>query len=355
MGCGGSNGASDPSAEKINWNNADIGDDFKEEQKRAGAKKKVLDKKTGKAVEKEKVAAEREFDFFEGADAGSGEQFMATRPYEGAIMEPTNHNEFNKAAPDVKYELEYVYGYRAEDSRMNCFYNKNGNVVYFTAALGVILDQSKNTQKFFGGGQTDNTSKQVARDDNYHTNDVTAMDTSSDRTLCATGQNGSVPVAFVWDSATGAKKGRYKLDKGGREVTAIAIDPTKKYVAMVANDNDHIVYVFDIEKGTQVAKEKSGPDRIYHMAWSLKDGDCCFATAGDKHYAYWELSDSGLKKKKGVYGTAGKATSHCCVCWDDAGNAYSGGANSLIYCWSGNNLQKTYSVHDKGFVGAIRW
>jgi microtubule-associated protein-like 6 len=310
MGCGGSSGASDPSAEKVNWGDAAIDDEFKEEQKRAGAKKKTFDKKTGKAIEKEKVQVDREFDFFEGADAGSGEQFMAVRPYEGAIMEPTQHNEPSNTPPEVTYELEYVYGYRAEDSRMNCFYNKNGNVCYFTAALGVILDQDKNTQKFFGGGQTDNTSKQVARDDLYHTNDITAMDTSNCRTLCATGQNGSVPVAFVWDAATGAKKGRYKLDKGGREVTAIAIDPSKKYVALCANDNDHQLYIFDLEKGTQVKKDKSGPDRIFHMAWSLKDGDSIVATAGEKHFAIWDLGADSFKKKKGIYGDKGKATSH---------------------------------------------
>ena len=77
----------------------------------------------------------------------------------------------------------------------------------------------------------------------------------------------------------GAKKGRYKLDKGGREVTAIAIDPKKKYVAMCANDNDHQLYIFDLDKGTQVKKDKSGPDHFLHMAWSLKDGDCVVATA----------------------------------------------------------------------------
>jgi microtubule-associated protein-like 6 len=48
--------------------------------------------------------------------------------------------------------LDYVYGYRCEDSRQNVFINKEGNAVYMTAALGVILDPRTNTQKYFGGG-----------------------------------------------------------------------------------------------------------------------------------------------------------------------------------------------------------
>lgn len=353
MGCGGSSGgASDPSDEKINWNKANIHPDFNNDMNKKKAK--TFDKGTGKVVDKPDKK-DREFDFFEGADAGSGEQFMAVRPYEGAIAEPKEHNKESKEAPAITYALEYVYGYRAEDSRMNCYYNKDGNATYFTAALGVILDIKKNTQKFFGGGPVNNTDKKVASDDLCHTNDITAMGISNCRTLAATGQNGSVPVAFLWDAATGAKKARFQLDKGGREVTAIAICPLNKHVALTDNSNDHVLYVFEVSTGKCLKKEKTGPDQIYHIAWSQKEGDLLLATAGSKHIAFWDLNDAKLKKRKGVYGEKGDATSHCCVAWDDAGNCYSGGANSNIYCWTGNELQKTYDVHGDGFVCAIQW
>ncbi len=307
MGCGGSS-ASDPDEEKIDWDkDAEIDDEY---NKDAGKKKMKFNKKTGKA-EEAAVADDREYDFFSGADAGSGEQFMAVRPYEGAIEEPTNHPDHNKDAPDETYELEYCYGYRAEDSRMNCYYNKDGNIVYMTAALGVILDQGANTQKFFGGGPTDNKSKKVARDDAAHTNDIMSMGVSNDRTLCATGQCGSKPVAFTWDSTTGKKNARYKLTKNMREVTAISICPGNKHVALTDNSNDHNLWIFDLKKGSKLKKEKCGPDKIYHCAWSLKDGDAVVATAGAKHYAMWDLNASKFKKKKGIYGGKGKPTSHC--------------------------------------------
>lgn len=353
MGCGSSNGASEPGEEKINWNKAEIDDAFKEEDRKRDQKKMVFDKNKNKAVEAVQKE-DREFDFFEGADAGAGDQFMATRPYEGAIMEPDEHNDESTSAPDVTYELEYVYGFRCEDSRMNCFYNKSGHACYMTAALGVILDQSSNKQKFFGGGQTDNSSKHVARDDNCHTNDITSMDVSCDRTLAATGQNGSKPVAFIWDACSGVKKGRFKLDKGMREVTAIAISPDNKMVALTDNHNDHNIWVFDVATQEKLKKDKTGPDLIYHIAFSQKDGQNVIATAGRKHFAVWDLDD-GFKKRKGIHGDAGKPTSHCCVTWDDQGTCYSGGANSHIYCWESNKLVGTYDVHGEGFVGAIRY
>jgi hypothetical protein len=54
---------------------------------------------------------------FEEVDAGQGEQFMAVKPWIGAIKEPQNHNPPEPSPPDVNYQLEYVYGYRCEDSR----------------------------------------------------------------------------------------------------------------------------------------------------------------------------------------------------------------------------------------------
>ena len=62
---------------------------------------------------------------------------------------------------------------------------------YMTAALGVILDQDSNTQKFFGGGEVDNTSKQTANDNNCHTNDIMCIKVCNHRKMAATGQVGS--------------------------------------------------------------------------------------------------------------------------------------------------------------------
>lgn len=114
---------------------------------------------------------------------------MAVKPWIGAVMEPDNHPEVNKSKPDETYTLEYVYGYRCQDSRQNVYYNADGNIVYITASLGVILDKASNTQTFFGGGEVENESKQTANDDTGHTNDVMCLNvnTHGDRSICVSG------------------------------------------------------------------------------------------------------------------------------------------------------------------------
>ena len=106
----------------------------------------------------------------------------------------------NPSPPDTNYALEYVYGYRCADSRQNCYFNAYGQAVYMTAALGIVLDASSNTQKFFGGGRVENQAKNVSNDENAHTDDITALTMSNDRNWAATGQVGSAPAAFVWNA-----------------------------------------------------------------------------------------------------------------------------------------------------------
>ena len=132
-----------------------------------------------------------EDDCFEPEDAGEGEQFMAVKPWIGQIAEPAQHNPINNEKPDETFALEYAYGYRCADSRQNCHYNVNEDPVYMTAALGVILDRNNNTQKFFGGGEVENTSKQTANDMNGHTNDVMCIKLCNHKKMAASGQVGS--------------------------------------------------------------------------------------------------------------------------------------------------------------------
>ena len=73
----------------------------------------------------------------------------------GAIKEPKVHPKPDKKEPKEQYAIDWVYGYRSEEARMNCQFNSEGMAVYPTAALGVVFDYKKMQQRYFGGGKTD--------------------------------------------------------------------------------------------------------------------------------------------------------------------------------------------------------
>ena len=342
MGCGSST-ASAPG--KFN-DDADMGDD---------GMRMRYDKKSGKAVACDvgKDDDGPEDDFFE-VNEEEGEQFMSVRPWLGQIEEPENHNPVNNERPDESYALEYVYGYRCADSKQNVYFNNQGQAVYMTAALGVILDPASNTQKFFGGGEVENTAKNVAKDTNHHTDDVMAIAVNASRDTAVSGQTGSSPTIFLWDAITGEKKTRIKIAKGARGITAVDINANNDICAVDIH-NDHNVYCYD-QSGSCIFKDKGDQNKILDLAWDQKPGSKRFASAGIKHIYFWDAGKQGGDKTKGLY-SGHEMTSHACVTADADGIFYTGGSNGSIYIWGGDDgrtCQGTIKAH-KGFVSAIRW
>ena len=187
-----------------------------EEEMNDGVRRRE-NKRTGEIEEYEAGDNDQDNDafLFEEEEVKEGEEFMAVKPWIGAVKEPDNHPEPNPSPPDVCYQLEYAYGYRCQDSRQNIYYSCNDEICYMTACLGVILNKDSNTQKFFGGGEVENSSKQVSSTKDSHNNDIMCMDvnTSGGRNLAVTGQVGKWPAVFIWDTTTGEKVQRFQLDK----------------------------------------------------------------------------------------------------------------------------------------------
>ena len=88
-------------------------------------------------------------DDFAEEDLGQGDQFMAVKPWLGVIKNsvPSSYkpSKTDFQGPDATLELEYVFGYRCHDTRNNLRFSGDGNLVYHTAGVGVILDTKTNT------------------------------------------------------------------------------------------------------------------------------------------------------------------------------------------------------------------
>ena len=54
---------------------------------------------------------------------GEGDEFMAVKPWKGAIKEPIPVPKIDKSKPKTEYEIDWVYGYRSDEGRMNLFFN----------------------------------------------------------------------------------------------------------------------------------------------------------------------------------------------------------------------------------------
>ena len=119
-----------------------------------------------------------------------GDEFMAVKPYLGAIHEPTGfiYNKILDDVPDTTLTLERVYGYGAADTRNNLFYsnysNTSNEIVYFAAATNIVLDTRSNVQRFH-------------RD---HTDDIISLALHPNGRIAATGETGRKPKIIIWNT-----------------------------------------------------------------------------------------------------------------------------------------------------------
>ena len=86
---------------------------------------------------------------------------------------------------------------------------------------------------------------------------------------------------------------KYPVTKG---VLALAISPDGSKAVATGMDDDHMVAVLDLKKGTVIAKQKGGKKVILKAGW-ISDEE--FVTVGIRHFKYWTLDGAKIKAKDG--------------------------------------------------------
>lgn len=221
--------------------------------------------------------------------------------------------------PDAALELEFVYGYDGvTNNAPNLFFTGGealGQIAYYTAAVGVVYDRRKDTQRHFLG----------------HTKDICCMTlcaaevelngmTYPPLTLAATGQRKAVedpdneemecPFVAIWDVCTCEEVARVNLDQSARAAVAVAFSPDGSLLTTVGCDNQHTVTIWDWRKpevgqeggpgGKPVGWVGEGggfterPIAVYGAKWDphAKRGNERFCTWGMKHLKTWTCDPS---------------------------------------------------------------
>ena len=123
--------------------------------------------------------------------------------------------------------LDYVLGYRAFDCRNNLRFDKNDQIVYHQAALGMVLSPSKK-----GGADYDQTFL------NEHKDDITCLDNMGDTIV--TGESGTNPMIIVWNTKNivdGVIKSEMIITKKLKNsVGTVCFSPSGHFLAATCND-----------------------------------------------------------------------------------------------------------------------
>ncbi len=291
----------------------------------------------GKVLEKQPTAtAARRKSVVGGGD------FMAVKPWEGVVRNSVPSDYVPKRGeddePDAELELEYVFGIRCHDTRNNIRYTATGEIVYHTAAVGIVLNQDNNTQKFM----------------NEHIDDIVSFGLDKSGTLAVTGELGVTPAVCVWNTQTMEVQHVFKgiLKKG---VAAVDISSDGSRVIAMGADDEHSLVLYDTQNTTGkpgvmqnvIATGKCGKDTIFDLKFYFDGSDTVIA-CGVKVFQIITLKGNTLNVKKGIGWGKTKYTQHqalLCIGFFEE-SVLTGAFNGCLYVWTDGNLQSAKKIHE---------
>lgn len=127
-----------------------------------------------------------------------------------------------------------------------------------------------------------------------HSDDVTALCLSMDRTIVASGQNGQQPLIFVWSAMDAQMITQKRLPKGSRLATAIGISPSNQFVVASDAAEKICAYLFKIDGDVNPIASVGINMKVVHLEYSPLD-DNMFATAGKDHIMFCAISGANIK------------------------------------------------------------
>jgi WD40 repeat protein len=192
--------------------------------------------------------------------------FLHRQPCAPSLIPPTGHHPAANAQskPTHELQLDFVYGYRAHDTRHNLHYNADGSIVYPAAGVGVCYDSNEHAQRFFTA----------------HTDSILCLAMHPDGEIVATGQAGKDPSICVWSSTTcellAELKGFHQ-----RAVVSLSFDGSGRFLVSIGLDDDHSIAVHDWQTCRMLASSKGDGNRIFNAEYNPHDGR--IVTGGVKH------------------------------------------------------------------------
>jgi WD40 repeat protein len=277
----------------------------------------------------------------------------------------------SKQAPSAFLNIEFLYGY-ACGWAPNLFYNKHGDLVYYAAGVGVVMDDNKHRQHFFL----------------RHDDDIECLCLHPDKETVATGQFGTEPSVWIWSSgvvgkrskrrgADGGAEGQDEVGEGGAAVLPLKLTLPRgersviacgfsgwlsqfeegELLATVSTDYQHTLRVWDWKRGAIIEGMKTNaysgdPPAVFGVRWNpYKDAvrypnghACDFCTWGRKHLSFWAMGRGELEKTGSSFGDF-TIQDVLDVCFLPNGHVLTAGPNGAITVTAGATAIAEVAAH----------
>lgn len=298
-------------------------------------------------------------DLFDEDEVETGDQFMAVKPYVGAVKNsaPSNSTDFkpNLDPPEMDIQLKYVHGYRAFDTRNNIHFCDESHIIFHAAGVNIKMDIKKHQTS--SSRKESNNYRQEFNIEN--SDDITAMAFNSKTKLAAYGQVGAKPLINIVNTTTMETELiiANDLKKG---IGHLAFNHDGTMLAASAMNDDHDIALYDISKLIQknkipskgpkytlICKSRGTKDVILGLKFAKNTSTptLYLVTRRDVHYATLSKNKLSLKKVSGY--PKNKKFTNICIGYLNGFDLVVGTGSGELQGIKGNSYCQSAKEHSK--------
>lgn len=213
------------------------------------------------------------------------------------LYAPTENLSDSLSAPDATLKLEWVYGYRGKDCRSNIYLLSTGEIVYFIAAVAVLLNQEEHSQRFYLG----------------HTDDIKCLSVHPNGIYCATGQTAghckkdARPHVRIWDAINLTTLRVINSDFQSSICCLSFSKADANILAVVDDGSEKCLSLWQWETSTKLASTKCYSDPVLNCQFHPSEKNLLYSS-GKQHLCYWTFDGTLLHKKMAVFDASTSST-----------------------------------------------
>lgn len=253
-------------------------------------------------------------------------------PWQRTIIAPSRVPPEDNSEPPDTLDLEYVYGFSADKGREAIHYTLEGEIIFYAAAVCIIMDQETRKQRFYM----------------EHSATITAMAVHPLEGFVATGQQGEVPCVRIWNADTfetvGVIEGFHR-----RAICHLKFSRDGKYLITVGHDRYHSIAIYEWKSQTVVASTRSFLKKSLFIDFNPQGTGAIHC--GNEVVRFWEFKGANITFQDALLGNRAKLQGFMCAGWIGS-NAVVGTADGSIYRFVGRQLDGTTQAHS-GCINSI--
>jgi len=253
-------------------------------------------------------------------------------PWQKTVVAPSRVPSEDNSEPPDSLQLEHVYGFTADISRQAVMYSPDGELLFFGAAVAVVMNQKMRSQRFY----------------TQHRATITAMSVNKVDMVVATGDQGECPSIRVWSPSSlqtvTVMEGFHR-----RAVAHLRFSADGKQLASVGQDDFHSVAIYDWKNGYVIANATSFEAKS--LCVDFNPNGTSLVQCGNEIIRFWEIDGKSMHFSDALFGNRAKLQGFLSAGWI-GGHAIVGTTDGSLYRFLGNKLDSIVQAHN-GAINSI--